>query len=177
MILSFIEYFDTKKQKPTYFREKIWAGPGKSSFDCNGTRMICDLKAANAESEFRTGSPIVKLLKPKLHTIREDSHDQWEPGMTIQMVYRGAGYKIKDEFNKGIQELSKCVSVQKIRFEWHRRPYSINRCKVYIDDVIQNTEQVEILAINDGFDSIHDFFAWFEKNFTGKIIHWTDLRY
>jgi hypothetical protein len=30
---------------------------------------------------------------------------------------------------------------------------------------------------NDGFDSIEDFFSYFDKGFKGKIIHWTDLRY
>ncbi len=28
-----------------------------------------------------------------------------------------------------------------------------------------------------GFDSVEDFFRWFDTDFKGKIIHWTDLRY
>lgn len=30
---------------------------------------------------------------------------------------------------------------------------------------------------NDGFDTIEDFFNWFDSNFEGQIIHWTDLIY
>ena len=33
------------------------------------------------------------------------------------------------------------------------------------------------LAKNDGFESVEDFFAYFNKDFKGKIIHWTDLQY
>lgn len=33
------------------------------------------------------------------------------------------------------------------------------------------------LAINDGFESIDDFFNYFNEDTTGKIIHWTDLEY
>lgn len=28
-----------------------------------------------------------------------------------------------------------------------------------------------------GFDSVKDFFRYFNKDFKGKIIHWTDLKY
>ena len=38
-------------------------------------------------------------------------------------------------------------------------------------------DQMETLAIADGFDSIEDFFKYFTNDFTGKIIHWTDLKY
>jgi len=30
---------------------------------------------------------------------------------------------------------------------------------------------------NDGFESLQDFFNWFNKPFRGKIIHWTDFKY
>ena len=33
------------------------------------------------------------------------------------------------------------------------------------------------LVQNDGFASISDFFKFFNKDYTGKIIHWTDLKY
>lgn len=37
--------------------------------------------------------------------------------------------------------------------------------------------QIEELAMNDGFESVDQFFAWFNKDWKGKIIHWTDLKY
>lgn len=33
------------------------------------------------------------------------------------------------------------------------------------------------LAVNDGFDSDEMFFKWFDKDFDGWLIHWTDKRY
>jgi hypothetical protein len=36
---------------------------------------------------------------------------------------------------------------------------------------------VEVLARNDGFATVKDFFEWFSEDYTGKIIHWTELRY
>jgi len=36
---------------------------------------------------------------------------------------------------------------------------------------------MEQLAINDGFDCIDDFFAWFNTDFTGKIIWFVDKKY
>ena len=38
-------------------------------------------------------------------------------------------------------------------------------------------EEIELLAKHDGFNSMEDFFKWFDKDFKGKIIHWTDFRY
>lgn len=36
---------------------------------------------------------------------------------------------------------------------------------------------VEVLAKNDGFSGVKEFFEWFSEDFKGKIIHWTDLKY
>lgn len=36
---------------------------------------------------------------------------------------------------------------------------------------------IEELAKNEGFDSAADFFKYFNANFDGKIIHWTDYTY
>ncbi len=192
MILGFIQYLDKKKQKPSYFREKIWAG--------------ADIHTVIATSTFNkrtleVTAPKLVDLKPKLHTLRADPHDRWKPGMSIQMVYRGAGYKIIDEFNKGIPELSKCISTQKIeiRFEAYKTNPDDRWCVVEIDGkcfwagiVVINPklgvvgvvyagsispENIHKLAVNDGFDSPLDFFAWFKKDFSGKLIHWTDLKY
>ena len=61
--------------------------------------------------------------------------------------------------------------------------------KLYIDQVLQGeviwvncqlrnaSFTVENIARNDGFDSINEFFDFFDKDFSGKIIHWTDKKY
>ena len=37
--------------------------------------------------------------------------------------------------------------------------------------------QMKEFAENDGFDCVNDFFDYFDKDFTGKLIHWTDCKY
>lgn len=38
-------------------------------------------------------------------------------------------------------------------------------------------DEMKAIAKNDGFDSLADFLTWFNKDFTGRIIHWTDKKY
>ena len=184
MILGFKEFLDTKKQKPTYFKEKIldrhvWTMPFQKLPD---------------DAPYPNGYIMGSLKFPnKLHTIRADSHDRWKAGRSIQMVYRGAGYKIKDKFNEGIPELEKCVSTQKIKFKWKKKSVSIFidgtlKCFIKasydldIDKVVpecsyEHQQFIRTLSMNDGFDHVREFLAWFNKDFTGKIIHWSDLKY
>ena len=46
-----------------------------------------------------------------------------------------------------------------------------------IDNIVLTNKQIEQLAKNDGFDSVQDFFNWFNEDFNGRIIHWTDFKY
>lgn len=38
-------------------------------------------------------------------------------------------------------------------------------------------EQMIKLANNDGFDTTDDYFKWFNRDWRGSLIHWTDLKY
>lgn len=38
-------------------------------------------------------------------------------------------------------------------------------------------EQMRDLAVNDGFESLEEFFEWFSDSCKGKLIHWTKKRY
>jgi len=170
MILGFMQ--KSANGDPTYFREKILSGVGRSYETTHGTIS----------------------LNPKIHTLRIDPHNRWKPGMSIQMVYRGPKYSILDHFNKGIPELERCVSIQRIKLTWiYKNAYvetnlPLRKIKgphgefnyypaIWIDDKPMNQAQIELLAANDGFDSIYQFFKWFNKDFTGKILHFTDYRY
>jgi len=174
MTLGFKQQFPWKE--PTYFREKILADTG--------------IVTINGDNINPSGPILQDGFKPKIHTMRADPHNRWKAGRKIEMVYRGAGYKILDHFNEGIPELEKCVSVQKVKIEWftfHMKGLPIMGTKdstrreprVIIDDIVfpSGCSQIRDLAKNDGFDSLYDFFKWFNKDFSGKIIHWTDLRY
>jgi hypothetical protein len=163
MILGFKEYFDKEKTKPTYFREKILAGVG---YRCT-------------------------IYIPKLHTIREGN--RWKSGDIIHMAY-GVRSKNYQQFNKGISELAKVVSVQDISIQYRKdedwflvlvdnKPV-LRLCEIsrYVKDInngyrCYHEGMAEGLVINDGFNSVEQFIRWFNKDFSGQIIHWTNLRY
>ena len=123
----------------------------------------------------------------KVHSIREDKTNRWKPEILIHLT-TGARTKNYDCFN----ELY-CVSVQDISIEYPEDKevfsflvaerilkideYLYKRVRVNIGGRYVSERIVTQLAYNDGFDSIIDFFKWFNKSFTGKIIHWTDLKY
>lgn len=163
MTLGFMQYFDKQKKEPTHFREKILVGAGFIPQNPNiHPKGLIDF-----------------IGRPKIHTIRRDPHNRWKAGRKIEMVYRGAGYRIIDHFNKGIPELEKCVSVQRIEIKWES---FIGLEKPALNVQIDNgrsltTEEITRLARNDGFKDIEQFCKWFSKDFTGKIIHWSSMRY
>jgi hypothetical protein len=124
--------------------------------------------------------PEVESIEPKKHTIRMDSKNRWREGNLIHSVINNRTAN-RYQFAPTI----KCTGVQKIEirhFSDHVE-FSIDD-KFFgsvfhhgIDMVYEYTNCVRELAINDGFDSIEHFLQWFDKDFTGKIIHWTDLKY
>jgi hypothetical protein len=112
--------------------------------------------------------PIVS--PPKIHTIREGN--RWGPGMIIHMAY-GVRTKKYEQFNKGIEGLSVCKSVQSINISWKSNPF----IHVYVDGKELSPPIINLLWSNDGFDSYNQFHRWFSKDFEGQIIHFTDFRY
>jgi len=114
----------------------------------------------------------------KKHTIRVDQHDRWRAGRQINHCH-GVRTKHFDNFYN-----NDCTGTQKIEIKWSNLYKDAPRAAVYIDDKCIGTYTnmypsglLKVLAYNDGFDSVQDFFKWFNKDFEGKIIHWTDLRY
>jgi len=112
----------------------------------------------------------------KLHTIRVDQHDRWRTGRRINHCH-GVRTKYFDNFYN-----NDCTGTQRIKIIHYKKRVAVfvdNERIGYWDKVFETTyyQRIKDLAKNDGFDSTADFFKWFEKNFTGNIIHWTDLRY
>ena len=122
-------------------------------FQVNGSR-----KNTNFEDKIKKGI--------KLHTIRKDEHKRWKEGMKIHFS-TGSRTPQYNNFKTGV-----CKGIQSIE---------IRNRNIYIDDreLPLLSDKVEWLAVNDGFDSIEDFWAWFDQYspFTGRIIHWSDIRY
>ena len=125
------------------------------------------------------------IYGPKRHSIRDDIHNRWKPGMIIHHAYgvRTPDYRC---FAKG-----QCFHIHKIEIKIIDNVDSIfSYCymasketniptlfSVYIDDRPLTYKQIEWLAENDGFSSTADFFRWFKEPGVKKIIHFTDFKY
>ncbi|WP_163401457.1 hypothetical protein [Flavobacterium fluviatile] len=160
MILGFSTQINGK---PTDFVEKIWA----SIED----KYKIDNKYIFPEMYYECiNKKLLKLVeaKPKIHTIREDPKDRWKVGMMIDFFIN---VRTKKMFR--FAPVMPVVSVQTIEiyhFGEKAKSVCINGRKLKV-------LRVKELAQNDGFDTVEDFFAYFNEDFTGKIIHWTDLKY
>lgn len=119
----------------------------------------------------------------KIHTIRTDPHCRWKAG---RKIHGATGVRTK-QYNQFFE--SECTSVQKIAIrrsfkkaicEGHIK-YKYSELLVIIYDLdglfLASKDQIELLAKNDGFNSVEAFFEWFDEPFVGKIIHWTDFKY
>lgn len=117
-----------------------------------------------------------KILKgSKIHTIREDSNNRWKAGNKIHFA-TGVRTKNYNQFTEG-----ECKSIQTIEISYHKA--ASTKVTVRIDNkvilsslLVFDYNFLEFVK-NDGFDSIESFFDWFDKDFKGKIIHWTYKRY
>jgi hypothetical protein len=109
----------------------------------------------------------------KIHTIREDSKGRWNEGNSIQFA-TGVRTKNYNQF-----KLDRCKGIQSIFMTY------TDILEISIDDIYLYYPEKLKLAINDGFDSTMAFEDWFipkikahpQREFYGKIIHWTDFKY
>ena len=115
--------------------------------------------------------------KPKLHTIREDKTDRWHAGTKIDFFIN---VRKKDMFR--FAPVMPVVSTQKVEILYKGlfKAVIIDNDLFYTDcdnNLGEGKKRMLELAQNDGFDSMEDFFEYFNEDFKGKIIHWTDLKY
>lgn len=172
--------------KPTAFCDKIWQGfinlnsekiheffDYKSEFKkrFSGTKHFQDWD--------RHDSPLDNMkFHPKLHTFRIDKNDRWKPGVMIDF-FINARQKNMFRFAPRIP----VVSTQKVEIKWRYKNTEdlkiSNKIPIlFIDGKFYFSEnELKEIAQNDGFDTVEDFFAYFNTDFSGKIIHWTDLKY
>lgn len=120
------------------------------------------------------------LQDTKLHTIRDDIHNRWQPGKTIHMC---TGLRTKD---LNIFNTKPCISTQSIIINAKKRtvdiivPFRIREERVELSD-----GNIYWLAINDGFTNEGEFWSWFYLDLKDKpglegkkkLIHWTHLTY
>jgi len=167
--------FSTKMNgKPTYFVERIHQSLKSTYFNDS-----VGFSPAHVPKDF--DFVMFPLLEPKHHTIREDEKDRWKAGNKIDYFIN---CRQKDMFR--FAPVLPVVSTQKVEIRWYElfdkkmvRVFIDNRsfACVKFDSTMIVTGEMLLFAQNDGFDTIEDFFAYFNEDFKGKIIHWTDLRY
>ena len=129
---------------------------------------------------FNQNFPEKILNGTKIHTIREDRHNRWKAGRSIQMsilVRTSKQRKFADKECTGVQSIKITYidnrGAVKIEIDgnqlgiWHR----------YIQENSVRPEAIELLAKNDGFESVEGFLKWFVRDFENKIVHWTEERY
>ena len=192
MILGFSTQINNKA---TYFVERITKGiylfknmslNGLILFPMNDELELYNssLKATANKlgyNDFRHLQDALELINPKLHTIRKDKTNRWQPGTKIDFFIN---VRKKNMFR--FAPVLPVVSVQKVEIVWVEL-FGKKVAHVFIEDnffakvkfdsdLIVKGDMLQ-LALNDGFDSIEDFFAYFNEDFTGKLIHWTDLKY
>lgn len=161
--------------EPTHFVSKIWRGLERMP-EATGHA------AGFTESAFRY---IIQATKrgllvpymyydcPKIHTIRADPHDRWITGRLIHFVV----------FNRSPNRFQfapvlPVKGIQKIEIEWFKKePIVVIDRNCFYNPFAGIDHGMELLARNDGFASVEDFFKYFNTNYDGKIIHWTDYRY
>ncbi len=159
MTLAFSTEIDNK---PTYFVEKIWQSfPDEVASEGNFFNSGEMYKHYNFNQD-------AYGMYSKLHTIRQDKNDFWKAGNDIHFVIHN---RTKNRFQ--FAPVIKCVSVQSFEIKYFIK----NNAKKLSVKVDGKKVNIHDLAENDGFNSAGEFLDYFNKDFTGKIIHWTDFKY
>lgn len=163
----------------TYFIEKIWASMPekelidffklKHGLDFKNTKNISTLIEVKAKYNIAWNQYYYHLGNSgKIHTIREDSKNRWKEENDIHF---SINVKTMEQFQ--FAPSIKVKSVQKIEIRYS----GFGLIEVIINGKGLDYKEKAKLALNDGFDSVEDFFEWFNEPFKGKIIQWTDLKY
>ena len=108
------------------------------------------------------------LKRIQSFAICADVCDRWKAGRVIHFA-TGVGTKNYKQFYERV-----CVRTQRIEIIPSER---VDKIVVKVDGIALSLEDIAHLAHKGGFLCALDFFAWFRDGFTGKIIHWTGLRY
>lgn len=159
-----LAFTTTINNKPTLFVKKIWKGLLDMGVITELELLILFIYPYS--SKFRTwhDNPEDEHIDhPKLHTLRENKQNRWKQGKEIEFVIN---QQTDNEFQ--FAPTLPVTSVQKVE---------IIDNEVYVDDRRLQLFEITKLAKNDGFENVAEFFKYFGPNYTGTIIHWTNLTY
>jgi hypothetical protein len=106
----------------------------------------------------------------KIHTIRTErkGNAKWREGMDIHFA---TGLRTPDynQFASGV-----CTGIQEIRIKY---AIGLDEPEIHINRTPIPPRLKRQVAENDGFDTFDQFLRWFDEDFEGLLIHWTDRRY
>jgi len=173
MIVPFSE-INPKTGQSTFFIEKIWECILPRIADKHGS--LCSEQYLQYQQAYLekfgkywdgTGDMWHDPVNPKLHTIRRDEKNRYQPD---KLIHPFINNRTKNMF--GFAPPFPVISTQKIEIK--HTGFIIT---VFVDGKDVHQDISEQIAKNDGFDSLLDFFKWFDTDYTGKIIHFTELKY
>ena len=161
---------------PTLFIPKIWSGILKFYDEVDFVEhenpflsyYIYHINAGKKSELVKSLFPPYQDIRnfiPKVTTIREDKNDFWKPQRLIHMQVFN---RSKNMFR--FMPILRVKSIQKIEILSSRQ-------LILVDGKGLALPEMKKLMNNDGFDNATQFWGWFSKDFKGKIIHWTDLKY
>jgi hypothetical protein len=169
MILAFSTKFPKDKGclagKSTLFVEKIWTG-----FPIREEDWGKDYEKEYFEKFGNPHKPNGICPMPKIHTFRHDKNDRWNVG---NVIHFNINVRTKNQFQ--FAPMVKCQWTQNVEIVWFEGCGKFPA--MYIDGRVIRKEEFTEIAMNDGFDSVEDFLIWFDEDFVGKIIHWTNKKY
>lgn len=165
--------------KPTFFVEKIWNG---LSLIYKGVTVddYAGFKTLHVSRFGKMWDSIPNDLdneKAKIHTIRQDKNNRWKVDNQIHFVINN---RSADYFQ--FAPIMPVKHIQAIRIEYSEKElWPVIKIDDHIhlipEKIFEYYDEVSKIAQNDGFDSLEEFLQFFNSNFEGKIIHWTDNTY
>lgn len=178
MILNFKTQH--KDGSPTYFIDKI-----SETFDFLGNEESVRIFNSAWGKLFGDGDEELDLLfkrwinlpeliyvHQKIHSLREDIHDRWQIGTKIHFYIwartkRAVCFGIGEV--KAIQYAVINAKLQRIYILEQKDGLGHARELLGVD--------LATFVLNDGFESLEQFWDYFSESKTYKIIHWTSFKY
>lgn len=135
--------------------------------------MIMNYTLPGAERSIVSGS--------KKHTMREDRKERWKPG---KLIHHTTGARSK-RYKCFLQ--NDCISTQLVLMAYDKIQSKTNLI-ITVDRRRLTQKEIMQVVFNDGFLDLADFVNWFfppdhktgyrkRTLWSGKLIHWTDLKY
>jgi len=114
----------------------------------------------------------------KTHTIREDKKNRWKIGRKIHFA-TGVRTKNYNQFAEGVCTLVESIEIKySYKYKQTIADVFVNNellgQTIWFDSKLKNSSfSVDMLVANDGFTRTSDFFEWFDKDFKGKLLHFS----